>query len=117
MKLEEFNKFAEGVWEAGRADTLELHLTDDSLHELVTDVLLNGAQDMMFLEIQKEDLEAIRSGKIHFVQNPITRTTVRVTGGAPWDSVLLHGPVKGAAFLDQVKGHTPPGSDPAPAGS
>src|SRR5262249_25187167 len=117
MKLAEFNAFAEKEWEDRRGDILEMNLTDDSLSELVTDILLNGAQDMLFLYITKEDIEEITVGKIRFLQNPITRTTVRLYGGAPWDSAHIHAPVRGAAFLDQVKELTAPGGDAEPAGS
>ena len=91
MKLAEFHALCEREWREARGDVTGLNLTEDSRRELVNDVLINGAQDSLLLLIEKSELSAIRAGAgISEVTNPITRSAVKITGGASVDSAEVY---------------------------
>lgn len=78
MKLKEFTDLCVREWENGHGDVHEIWLPEDSFRELSIDTILDGAQDLISLYIDKEDIIGIREGKLACLLNPITRTTVRV---------------------------------------
>jgi hypothetical protein len=87
VKLAEFNAICEREWREAHGDVMGLNLTDDSRQELVNDVLTSDTFDSCLLLIEESDLPAIRAGAgIGSVTNPITRTVVKITGGASVDS-------------------------------
>lgn len=70
MKLSEFNDLCDREWANGRSDVVALRLTDESYKELAEDALIRGAAGAPVLLPLGEML------------NPVTRSVVKVTGGA-----------------------------------
>jgi hypothetical protein len=71
VKLAEFDALCVREWDEARGDVTGLNLTDDSRQELVSDLLATGAHD---------------SAAMSAILNPVTRTAVKITGGASTDS-------------------------------
>lgn len=91
MKLAEFKALCDREWGEARGDITGLSLTNDSLREFTTDVLLAGAQDQPFLFplvplYGSDEIANIRAGAVcSKVLNPVTRTVVDISGGADED--------------------------------
>ena len=91
MKLAEFKALCEREWGEARGDVIGLHLTADSRRELATDVLVEGYSPGHLLYIDREEVAAIRAGaSISTIVNPITRSVVKITGGAGEDSAEVY---------------------------
>ena len=75
VKLAEFNALCDREWGEARGDVQALRLTNGSLLEFSTDVLLAGAE-----------VADIRAGAVcSKVLNPVTRSVVTVSGGSDQD--------------------------------
>jgi len=92
VKLAEFKALCDREWAKDRhGDVQALHLTDRSLLEFSTEILLAGAEDQPFLFpliplVGTEDIPGIRAGKVFSkVLNPITRSVVSISGGSDQD--------------------------------
>ena len=68
MKLAGFNALCEREWAEARGDVTGLRLTDESLSEFETDLLIHPFD----------------------LVNPVTRSVVKVTGGASEDSAEVY---------------------------
>ena len=92
MKLDQFMALCEREWtQEFRGDVQALHLTADSHRELNTDVLVKGYSPGHLLYIDREELPAIRAGAaISIIVNPITRSEVKITGGADSDTAEVY---------------------------
>ena len=78
MKLAEFHALCEREWGEARGDVTGLHLTDESLGEFETDLLIHP-DDRCRTLLNPVD-----------VVNPITRSVVKVAGGASVDSAEVY---------------------------
>ncbi len=78
MKLAEFSALCEREWGEARGDVIGLLLTDESLSEFETDLLIHPDDRCRSL-LNPFDLV-----------NPITRSVVKVTGGAGVDSAEVY---------------------------
>jgi hypothetical protein len=91
VKLAEFKDLCDREWGEARGDVQSLHLTNSSLLEFTTDVLLAGAEDESFLFplvplFDSEDVADIRVGAVTSkILNPITRSVVKVSGDSDCD--------------------------------
>lgn len=91
MKLAEFKDLCDREWGEARGDVQALRLTNSSLLEFSTDVLLAGAQDQAFLFPMvplygNEEVADIRAGAVcSKVLNPVTRSVVNISGGSDQD--------------------------------
>ena len=72
MKLAGFNALCEREWGDARGDVTGLRLTDESYAELTVDTLISGTPEVILLP----------RGELF---NPVTRTVVKVAGGASED--------------------------------
>ena len=91
MKLADFDALCEREWGEARGDVIGLCLTDDSRQELANDALTSDTFDSCLLLIKESELPAIRAGAgIGSVTNPITRSVVKITGGASVDSAEVY---------------------------
>lgn len=93
MNLDQFNALCEHEWGHGGAfnDVVALHLTDESLADLSGDIANNGspfdyALGNPFGDEPKPVAVGFRASE---VVNPVTRTVVKVTGGAGEDTATL----------------------------
>jgi len=83
VKLAEFNALCEREWNEARGDVTGLRLTDESYAELAREVLERAESlplDVMLGAKAAAD-EAV---------NPVTRSVVKVTGGASIDSAEVY---------------------------
>ena len=78
MKLAEFSALCEREWGEARGDVIVLYLTDESLSEFKTDLLIHPDDQCRTL-LNPSDLV-----------NPITRSVVKVAGGASVDSAEVY---------------------------
>jgi hypothetical protein len=78
VKLAEFSALCEREWGEARGDVVGLLLTDESLSEFETDLLIHPDDQCRSL-LNPFDLV-----------NPITRSVVKVTGGASVDSAEVY---------------------------
>ena len=92
MTLAEFRDLCEREWGEARSDVTSLSLTDESCDELHRDVIMDGGRTIHFpLLVDEAELEAVRAGgMIPRLVNHITRSVVKVTGGASVDSVEVY---------------------------
>lgn len=92
MRLEQFKALCAREWaQEFRGDVQALNLTGDSHRELATDVLIEGYTPGPLLCIDQAELPAIRAGaSISTIVNPITRSVVRITGGADSDTAEVY---------------------------
>ena len=78
MKLTEFNTLCDREWGEARGDVIGLRLTDESLSEFETDLLIHPDDRCRSLLNPFE------------LVNPVTRSVVKVTGGASVDAVEVY---------------------------
>ena len=78
MKLDAFQRMCEHRWNCNQADLMSLSLTDDSYDELWLDVMLHPESPCTYKFFPG------------VVQNPITRTRVKISPGADQDSAHFH---------------------------
>lgn len=76
MKLWEFERLCKTEWDNGQGDVRTLWLLEDSLRELVDDIIAYSMKGGgKFLPVHVEDLQKIREGGYPmYVVNPATRT-------------------------------------------
>ncbi len=103
MKLAAFKDLCDREWaKPQRGDVQALHLTDESLLELNCEVILASGSEPwlmpMVLHIGEDDLPAIRDGRGMLpILNPVTRSTVTVSGGSDRDMAQVYSLPGGAA--------------------
>lgn len=87
MKLSQFRLLCDREWrQERRGDVTALHLTDESYAELERDAITDGDLPGLELFIRKADLAAVTAGAaLSALDNPVTRTPVKITGGDTWD--------------------------------
>ena len=92
MKLDQFKALCDREWaQEFRGDVQGLSLTAGSHRELATDVLVEGYSPGHLLYIDPAELSAIRAGaSISTIVNPITRSVVKITGGADSDTAEVY---------------------------
>ena len=92
MKLDEFKALCDREWSReSRGDVQALNLTADSHRELCTDVLVKGYERGPLLHIDREELPVVRAGaSISTIVNPVTRSVVKITGGADTDTAEVY---------------------------
>jgi len=91
VKLAEFKDLCDREWSEARGDVTALRLTNGSILEFTCDVLMAGAEDEPCLFplvplFDRDDIAEIKAGAVTSkVVNPVTRSTVEVSGGSDLD--------------------------------
>lgn len=88
MKLDQFNDLCQRLWgENGVfSDVIALHLTGESQAELSADAATSGPVEINGGPFETGTRVGVRCDEI---TNPVTRSVVKVTGGADEDAVTM----------------------------
>ena len=95
MKLSQFRALCAREWDQeSRGYVVALHLTDDSHAELTREAIMTGDMPGLELFINKLDAGDVCCGAaVSSLQNPLTRSVVKLTPGSTWDTFEVRRPV------------------------
>lgn len=92
MKLDQFNDLCDRMWHHSGvfSDVIALHLTDESHAEFSADAIGGSAFDYQLDNPFDGEPKTTTAGlRVDKFVNPVTRTTVKVTGGADEDTATV----------------------------
>lgn len=92
MKLDQFNDFCQRMWGNSGvfSDVVALHLTDESQAELSANAINGSAFDYQLDSPFGGEPKTTTAGlRVDKLVNPVTRSVVKVTGGADEDTATV----------------------------